>query len=130
MSLGASNGKQALALLPPLHDAVVLVAAGALTTATACRDLISADACSMSRAVWSSGHLLLMTAIRGGDIEASQIFNGVRNYRIVTLYVPPRKLCVGIADYEVFKRLLEEAKAACVIETVEASLAALHLITI
>jgi hypothetical protein len=64
-----------------------------------------------------------MTAIRGGEIEASQIFNGVRIYWFHTLYTPSRKLCPGTEDYEVFKRLLEEAKAAGVIQTVETSLA-------
>jgi hypothetical protein len=111
--------------LPRLQDAVVRVAAGEQTATAACRDLISADSCSSSLAEWSAGHLLLMTAVRGGEIEASQIFNGVRNYWFDTLYVPSRKLCLGTEDYEVVKLLLEEAKAAGVIETVEASLAAI-----
>jgi hypothetical protein len=81
--------------LPPLQDAVVRVAAGALTAAAACRELISADACSVSLAEWSAGHLLLMTAVRGGEIEASQIFNGVRIYWFHTLYTPSRKICLG-----------------------------------
>jgi hypothetical protein len=41
------------------------------------------------------------------------------------LYVPSRKLCLGTMDYEIVKQLLEEAKAAGVIGTVAASLAAI-----
>jgi hypothetical protein len=85
-------------LLPPLQDAVVRVAAGTLTATTACHDLISADACSLSLAEWSAGHLLLMMAVRGGEIEASHTFYGVRKYWFETLYVPSRKQCLGTED--------------------------------
>jgi hypothetical protein len=127
-SPAATAAASALAVaepLPPLQNAVVRVAAGEQTAAAACRELISADACSVSLAEWSAGHLLLMAAVRGCEIESSQIFKGVRNYWFDTLYVPSRKLCLGTEDSEVVKRLLEEAKAAGVIETVEASLAAI-----
>jgi hypothetical protein len=43
--------------LQPLQDAVVRVAAGEQTAAAACRDLISAEACSASLAKWNSAHL-------------------------------------------------------------------------
>jgi WD domain, G-beta repeat len=125
---GAAAAASVLAVagpLPPLQDAVVRVATGELTAAAACRDLISCGASSASLAEWSAGHLLLMQAVRGGEIEASQSFKSVRNYWFAMLYAPSRKLCLGTDDYEVVKRLLEEAKAVGVIETVEASLAAI-----
>jgi hypothetical protein len=102
----------------------VCFAAGQMTAAAACRKLISAEAFSASLEECSTGLLLVTTAVRGGEIEASQTFNRVRNYRFDTLYVPSRTLSLGTEDYDVFKQLLEEAKAAGVIETVEASLAA------
>jgi hypothetical protein len=71
------------------------VTAGALTAVAACRDLTSADACSVLLAEWSASHLLWMMAVRGSEIEASQIFNGVRNYLFVTLYLPSRNLCLA-----------------------------------
>jgi hypothetical protein len=103
----------------------VRFAAGALTAAAACSELNSADACYVSPADWSAGRLLMIMAVRGGKIEVSHIVTGVHHYRFDTLNVPSRKLCLGSGDYEVVKQLLEEAKAAGVIETVEASLAAI-----
>jgi hypothetical protein len=112
--------------LPPLQNAVVRVAAGTLTAAAACRDLISAGVCSESLAEWNAAHLLLMRAVSDGGVEGSLSFNGTRNYWFDNLYVPSRKLCLGADDYEVVKRQLEQAKDAGVIETVEATLAAVH----
>jgi hypothetical protein len=53
-----------------------------------------------------------------------RIFNGKPSL-LITLYVLSRKLCLDTQDYEVVKRLLEEAKAAGGIERVEASLPAI-----
>jgi hypothetical protein len=58
----------------------------------------------------------MILAARGGEIETHPIFSGVHHYWLDTLYVPSRKLCLGTEDYEVVKRLLNEAKAAGVIE--------------
>jgi hypothetical protein len=58
---GTAEAGSALAItepLPPLQDAVVRVAAGQMTAADACRELISAETCSVSLAEWSAGHLL------------------------------------------------------------------------
>jgi WD domain, G-beta repeat len=112
--------------LPPLQNAVVRVAAGDLRASAACRELICADACSVSLAEWNAAHLLLMRAVRDGGIQGSRTFNDNRNYWFENLYVPSRKLCLGAEDYNLVKRQLEQAKVAGVIETVEATLAAIH----
>jgi hypothetical protein len=69
----AAAADSVLAVAEPLtlqQDAVVREAAGEQTVAAACREHISADACSVSLAEWSAGHLLLISAVRGGEIEA------------------------------------------------------------
>jgi WD40 repeat protein len=126
----AAAASSALAVaepLPPLQDAVVRVAAGEQTAAAACRVLISADACSVSFAEWNAAHLLLMRAVRDGEVEGSSTFNGTLNFWFDNLYVPSRKFCLGAEDYYVIKRQLEQAKDAGVIEMVEATLAAIHV---
>jgi hypothetical protein len=95
--------------------------------AAACRELISADACSASLAQWNDAHLLLMRAVRDGEVEGSPIFNGTLNFWFDNLYVPSRKVCLGAEDYYVVKRQLKQVKDVGVIETVEATLAAIHV---
>jgi hypothetical protein len=98
----------------------VRVAAGVQTAAASCRDLISAEACSASLAEWNAAHLLLMRAVRDGEVEGSPSFDGIGKCWFDNLYVPSRKVCLGAEDYDVVKRQLEQAKGVGVIETVEA----------
>jgi hypothetical protein len=112
--------------LPPLQDAVVRVAAGVLTAAAACRDLISADACSASLAEWSAGHLLLMQAIRDDEIPGDRRYDGIDFYWVKNLYLPTRLLVLGHGnDYSTVERLLLQAEAAGVIQSADAVVAAM-----
>jgi hypothetical protein len=50
-----------------------------------------------------------------------------RNYWFENLVMPSRKLCLDADDFDDFKRHLEQDKDAGVKETVEATLAAIHV---
>jgi hypothetical protein len=67
-----------------------------------------------------------MRAVRDGEIKGSWNFNNVHNYWFDNLYVPVRKLRLGVEDSVVVKLLLKQAEDAGVIEAVEGTLAAIH----
>jgi hypothetical protein len=112
--------------LPPLQDAVVRVAVGQMTAAGACRELISAEACSVSLPEWSAGHFLLMQAIRDGDIPADRRYDGIDFYWVKSLYLPTRLLVLGSGDdHATVERFLLQAEAAGVIQSADAMVAAM-----
>jgi hypothetical protein len=112
--------------LPPLQNGIVRVAAGQMTAAAACRELISADSCSVSLAEWTAGHLLLMQAVRDGDIPGDRRYDGIDFYWVKSLYLPTRLLVLGHGDdYATVERFLLQAEAAGVIQTADAMVAAM-----
>jgi WD domain, G-beta repeat len=125
----AAAASSALAVaepLPPLQDAVVRVATGEQTAAAACRELISADACSASLAEWSAGHLLLMQAVRDGEIIGDRRYDGIDFYWVKKLYLPTRLLVLGHGeDYATVERFLLQAEAAGVIQSADAMVVAM-----
>jgi hypothetical protein len=126
---GAVTDASALAIavpLPPLPDAVVRVAAGERTAAVACRELISAAACSASLAEWSAGHLLLMQAVRDDDIPGDRRYDGIDFYWVKNLYLPTRLLVLGNGDdYATVSGFLLQAETAGVIQSADAMVAAM-----
>jgi WD domain, G-beta repeat len=125
-SASAASSLAVAGQLPPLQDALVRVAAGELTAAAVCRDLISADICSASLAEWCAGHLLLMQAVRNGDITGERRYDGIDFYWFKRLYLPTRRLVLGHGnDYATVKTFLLQAEAAGVIQSADAVVAAM-----
>jgi hypothetical protein len=128
----AATGPSALAIaeqLSPLQDSVVRVAAGEQTAAVACRDLISAEACSVSLAECAAAHSLLMLAVRDGGIAGDRRYKGVDFYWLQNLYLPFRGLSEGLGTDDVndVKNMLLQAEKARVIQSADAMVVAIEL---
>jgi hypothetical protein len=115
--------------LPPLQNAVVRVAAGEQTAAAACRDLISAEACSVSLAECAAAHSLLMLAVRDGGIAGDRRYKGVDFYWLQNRYLPFRGLSEGLGtdDVKDVKSMLLQAEKARVIQSADAMVVAIEL---
>lgn len=114
---------------PPLQGALVGALAGRITAGEACRTLINASRCSVSIGEWQCGHRLLMLAVRQNEIagECGLSVNGKieHDYWFKNLYLPTKRVELGMQDRKEVDECLAEAKRAGVIEGTQAILVAI-----
>lgn len=114
--------------LPPLQRALAAYLAGRAPAVKFCRTLINPRTCSVSFEEWLSAHKLLMMAVVDGDIPRSGKFDRKSFYWFDNLYCPLKDVPLASEeDLEIAKQCIQFAKENGLVETVEATLGALHV---
>lgn len=106
-----------------LQDAMVRVNAGLLSAGEACRDVVTRENCSKSINEWWHGHVLLMTAIRRGEISTGRHYGNAKLHWLEQLYTPKMPLPMGSKDRALVKSCLLKAEEVGVIQSADAALA-------